>query len=269
MSTSAIDVTEDELHAFVDGQLDAAHAPAVLDWMQHHPDDAQRVAQWQVQRLQMRKAAREIEVGETPAALSGVVLRAAGRARRHAAWQQAAAAVVLLALGATGGAWWGRLDVPLRGLAGESTMAGSPTFVRDALAAYAVFTPEKRHPVEVAASDEAHLVQWLSRRLGAPLKAPSLVGHGWQLLGGRLLPGEQSPRAQFMYENGQGRRMTLYVASFGPGQSPAQASFRSLREGARESFYWVEGSFGYALSAELPPEQVQALAREVYAQLTR
>jgi len=122
--------------------------------------------------------------------------------------------------------------------------------------------------VEVAASDEAHLVQWLSRRLGAPLKAPSLSDRGWRLLGGRLLPGEGAPRAQFMYENAQGARLTLFVAVFAPGQAPAETSFRSLRDGARESFYWVEGSFGYALSAELPASEVQALAREVYAQLT-
>lgn len=41
-----------------------------------------------------------------------------------------------------------------------------------AAVAYAVYSPEKRHPVEVGADQEQHLVNWLSKRLGAILKAP-------------------------------------------------------------------------------------------------
>ena len=106
-------------------------------------------------------------------------------------------------------------------------------------------------------------------RLGTPLKAPQLGEQGFRLLGGRLLAGEGAPRAQFMYEDGQGRRVTLYIAAFQPGHAPAETAFRSVRDSPRESFYWVEGAFGYALSAELPPAELQALARAVYRQLTR
>jgi len=257
-------VSDDELHAFVDGQLDAGRVQSVLAWLQANADDAARVVQWQAQRLQLRQVARTMELGDSPPALTDVVLRAAGGARRRAAWQQAAAAVLLLAVGVTGGRWWGQAGSPV-----APAMAASPSFVREAVLAHAVFVPEKRHPVEVAASDEAHLVQWLSRRLGTALKVPSLAEHGYRLLGGRLLPGEGAPRAQFMYENGQGVRVTLFVAVFGPGQAPAQTSFRSVRDGARESFYWVEDRFGYALSAELSAPDLQALARDVYAQLAR
>jgi anti-sigma factor RsiW len=263
MTASERPVTDNDLHAFVDGQLDAARAGDVFDWLQTHRDDAARVAEWQAQRLQLRSMAREFDVGETPAALTQPVVRVAGLARRRAAWQQAAAALAVLALGLAGGHWWGRQGVP------GDDLARLPGFVRDAGVAHAVYTPEKRHPVEVAASDEAHLVQWLGRRLGTPLKAPQLGERGFRLLGGRLLPGEGSARAQFMYENAQGGRLTLYMAAFKPGEAPAETSFRSVRDGARESFYWVEGRFGYALSGELPAAELQALAREVYAQLAR
>lgn len=266
MMASGRPVNENDLHAFVDGQLDAARVNDVLDWLQMHRDDAARVADWQVQRQQLRARARDMELGETPAAISASVVRAAGQVRRRTAWQQAAAAVLLLALGVAGGRWWGQ-GAGAAGPGGE--LAALPGFVRDAGVAHAVFTPEKRHPVEVAASDEAHLVQWLGRRLGTTLKAPQLGERGFRLLGGRLLPGEGAPRAQFMYENAQGARLTLYVAAFKPGESPAETSFRSVREGARESFYWVEGRFGYALSGELAPSELQALAREVYTQLAR
>ncbi|HJV95893.1 MAG TPA: anti-sigma factor [Albitalea sp.] len=257
-------MTDDELHAFVDGQLTPERVPAVLAWLHAHDDAAARVAQWQAQRLQLRQMARAIELDDSPPALTGVVLRAAGRARRRTAWQQAAAAAVLLAVGVTAGRWWGPL-----GSAAPPTLAASPEFVREAVIAHAVFVPETRHPVEVAAAEEAHLVQWLSRRLGAPLKAPSLVARGYRLLGGRLLPGEDAPRAQFMYENAQGARVTLFVAVFPPGHAPAQTSFRSVRDSSGESFYWVEDRFGYALSMQPGAPDMQALAREVHAQLTR
>jgi anti-sigma factor RsiW len=143
-----------------------------------------------------------------------------------------------------------------------------PSFVREAVVAHAVYTPESRHPVEVTAAEEAHLVQWLGRRLGLPLKAPTLQAQGFRLLGGRLLPGAGTPRAQFMYEDARGRRVTLYVTVFEPGAAPTETAFRSAREGAFESFYWVEGRFGYALNGDVSSADVMALAREVYRQLS-
>jgi anti-sigma factor RsiW len=256
-------VSVDELHAFVDGQLDAGRLRAVAAWLHAHPDDAARVQDWHAQRQQLRQFARGLDLGAPPAALADVVLQAGRPKRRLAGWQQAAAAVLLLGLGLAGGHWWAA------GRAGADALASSPAFVREAAVAHAVFVPEKRHPVEVTAAEEAHLVQWLGRRLGAPVKAPMLLDRGYRLLGGRLLPGDPAPRAQFMYEDAQGRRVTLFVAVFAPGQAPAETSFRSVREGERESFYWVDGSFGYALSAQLPPAEMLALARDVYAQLAR
>jgi anti-sigma factor RsiW len=41
-----------------------------------------------------------------------------------------------------------------------------------------------------------------------------------------------------------------------------------VRDGAVESFYWIEGRQGYAFSAELAPAAAMALAREVYRQLS-
>lgn len=267
MNDTSAPVSHDELHAFVDGQLDAVRVPAVLAWLQGHPEDAAQVAHWQAQRLALRRLARSLLLGETPAALTDVVLRATAGRRRHTQWQQAAAVLLLVAASALGGRYWGQAqDV---GTQASVALPNSPAFVREAVAAHVAFVPEKRHPVEVAASDEAHLLQWLSRRLGAPLKLPTLAERGYRLLGGRLLPGDGTPRAQFMYENAQGARVTLYVAVFAPGQAPAQTAFSSVRSGNEESFYWVEDRFGYALSTEGNRAELMALAREVYGQLER
>ena len=257
-------VRAEDLHALVDGQLDPARLAEVLSWLQTHPEDAARVAQWQGQRLQLRQLHRSLEMDDaTSASMTRAVL--SDGYQRRPVWWQAVAAVILLSLGVMGGRLWSTAaNDP------NTLIANEPRFVRDAVIAHAVFVPEARHPVEVTANDEAHLVQWLTRRLGAPVKAPVLLPQGFRLLGGRLLPGIEAPRAQFMYEDAKGRRLTLYVTVLEKDRStPQAAAFRSVHEGAVESFYWVEGRLGYALSAnDMPAAEMMVMAREVYRQLT-
>ena len=55
--------------------------------------------------------------------------------------------------------------------------------------AHAVYAPDMGRPVEVGGDNEKALVTWLTKRLGAPVSAPSLSALGYELVGGRLLPG--------------------------------------------------------------------------------
>jgi len=128
--------------------------------------------------------------------------------------------------------------------------------------------PEVRHPVEVTAAEEQHLVAWLSKRLDAPLRAPSLVSHGYQLLGGRLLPPtsrhDPAPLALLMYENAQGRRLSLLVKR---EANNAETSFRFSEDQGARVFYWIDGPFGYALAGDIDRDELQQIARSVYRQL--
>ena len=49
MSDRDSPVTEDELHAYVDGELPADRRDAVEAWLSSHPDDTARVAAWRAQ----------------------------------------------------------------------------------------------------------------------------------------------------------------------------------------------------------------------------
>ena len=69
-----------------------------------------------------------------------------------------------------------------------SVQSEGAAWARRAAIAHVVYSPEVRHPVEVAANEEAHLVRWLSKRLGIQLKVPHLGALGYSLVGGRLLP---------------------------------------------------------------------------------
>jgi anti-sigma factor RsiW len=146
--------------------------------------------------------------------------------------------------------------------------AEMPPIAHVAIYAHAAYVPEVRHPVEVAASEQQHLVAWLSKRLSTPLRAPALDAAGYQLLGGRLLPptdsSDPAPIAMLMYENAQGRRLSLLVKRESTNRETA---FRFSEEGATRVFYWIDGPLGYALAGDLPRDELQVVARLVYRQL--
>jgi anti-sigma factor RsiW len=166
----------------------------------------------------------------------------------------AAAATLLIAAGAVGYLARGLLTEP-RG--------SEVAFVATALGAHTVYVPEVRHPVEVRA-DEAHLVRWLAKRVGADVRAPSLGNLGWKLMGGRLLPDQNGlPAAQFMYEDGSGRRLTLYLRK---ETGLNNTSFRFYERDGFGSFYWIDRPLAYALSGRLSRDDLLSLANAVYAQ---
>ncbi|RKT27475.1 anti-sigma factor RsiW [Paraburkholderia sp. RAU2J] len=263
------------LSALVDGELPGARRAEIEAQLERHPQAAARVAAWRAQKAALR-------------ALCGVPQRSGrsepqARHERHERtglpdadepafivvrrtppwWQRVGIAACWLAAGAglalalgplaprlTGGAWGG--------LGGQP-----PSFAQRADIAYAVYTPERRHPVEVAASEEEHLISWLSKRLNRPLSVPSLQEYGYSLVGGRLLPGEAGPAAQFMYENGSGARLTLYVT----GTARDETAFRLLRDGNRRTFYWINDGMGYALSGQIAEGKLRSIAIDVCSAL--
>lgn len=185
---------------------------------------------------------------------------------RH--WGGMAAGVVLAF--SVGWLSHGQFVVGGDGASGIAKFSVEHEFVRQAGFAYSVYMPEKRHPVEVAAAEQEHLVQWLSKRVGRPLKIPKLDTLGFELVGGRLLPGDGGARAQFMFQNSQSQRITLYLGAMKPTASnqDAQATqFRFEPNGPVPSFYWVEQGFGYALSGPVDKTTLMALADAVYQQI--
>ena len=131
--------------------------------------------------------------------------------------------------------------------------------------AHYVYTREKRHAVEVPAAEHEHLVTWLSRRLEVPLKVPVLSQEGYALMGGRLLPGTNAPVAQFMYEDGSQRRLTVYIV--GKKHKEPVTAFRFIQEGLVNVFYWVDPDCAYAISGEIDRNELSRLANVIYKQL--
>lgn len=254
MTASTGTVRKAELHAFVDGQLDAARRREVEAYLASNPDAAERVAAYHRQKEALHALLAPVLEEPLPRSLEPP---RAPRRLIHVAW--AAAAVVMLVVGGVAG--W-----QLRGMGVQQAVAQKERAVADQAAiAHAVFTPQRRHPVEVGAEEEAHLVAWLSKVLGARLRAPHLADLGFALVGGRLLSAPNGPAAQFMYENPAKRRLTLYVVN--DPSWKGKTEFRFAEQRGVSVFYWIDGSLGYALTAEMPKPELFEIAQAVYRQL--
>jgi len=261
----------DELHALVDQLPPEAQRRAIETLALKDPQAAEDLKAWIEQRAGLRELHRDVLDEPIPASL----LQAASRlsdlqSQMNNRWRQTGiAASVVLAFG-VGWISHGQLDANQAPSAIVAKATAQHDFVRQASFAHAVYMPEKRHPVEVTAADQDHLVQWLSKRLGKPLKVPNLSAQGYELVGGRLLPGEMGARAQFMFQNTGGQRITLYLGAvdqLAGKADPGETRFRYEPDGPVPSFYWFDQGFGYALAGQIDREKLIALATLVYQQL--
>lgn len=250
-------VSEEDLHAFVEGSLSDARRLEVEAWLAAHPADAERVQEWAGQNQALHAEFDAVLNEPLPLHL----VRAARRHTVRSPFMAIAAALAFVASGLLGYGIGLVSDRP----GAAPPLASTPPLVRDAAIAHAVFSPEVRHPVEVEAADAEHLVNWLSKRVGTELKAPDFAPLGFDLLGGRLLTGESGPVAQFMYQDGIGRRVTLYVRRAAAGNQ--ETAFRHVTENGVEVFYWIDRDFGYALSGQIAPADIRKLAGAAYRQL--
>ncbi|HCE6463371.1 TPA: anti-sigma factor [Pseudomonas aeruginosa] len=133
--------------------------------------------------------------------------------------------------------------------------------------AHVVYSPDVKRPVEIGADQEEQLVAWLSKRLGTAIRPPRLGKLGYELIGGRLLPGAQGAVAQFMYHDATGQRLTLYVST--DQAHNKDTGFRFAQEGPVNVLYWIDGKFGYALSAGINKAELARVATTVYDQLEK
>ena len=174
-------VEEDDLHARLDGQLPRDRIEDVDAYLTAHPEVEARFSDYATQRAALRLAfaAQASEPIPPPLRIADVLQER--QRRRYRQLAQISAVVSLLVLGGIGG--WTVRDL-IGQLGSLPPEAVARTVTADAIAAHRTFAVEVRHPVEVDAGQEAHLVQWLSKRLGRQLVMPDLTVAGFRLLGG-------------------------------------------------------------------------------------
>jgi anti-sigma factor RsiW len=259
MSDPARPIEEDDLHAFVDGQLAPDRRVALERYLDSNPDAARRVATYQAQRAELRAIFLASEAGPLPAGLDLATILRERRDRRFARWRIAAAIALALGIGGAGG--WFLHQPPVTDRAARAMQV----LEQEALASHLVYASDRRHPIEVGASEEPHLKQWLSNRLGRTVAPPDLSALGYHLIGGRLLATERGAAAAlFMYDESSGQRLSLLLR---PMASDLKAPQTDVGQAGISGCVWITEGMGYAVVAALPDSELDRVANQVRAEL--
>ena len=228
---SELPISEADLQAYVDTALTEARCAEVEEYLAAHPEEAERVRAYQAQKQALKisfKPALDEPLPERLQALASPPAPVAVDAQKRpflARWplERIAAGLLVALVGGVAG-WLGHAQYQ----AADRQVQLVP-LPRQAAVAHVVFSPDVRRPVEVSAEQEDQLVAWLSKRLGTPVRPPKLGAIGYELIGGRLLPGNSGPVAQFMYHDASGQRLTLYVTT--ENAANRDTGFRFAKEG--------------------------------------
>lgn len=263
-------VDENDLQAYVDGQLDGRRRAAIESYLAAHPGEAARLASYRAQNIGLHAlfdpppGTARPDDGLPPriAALAGMLEARLKETRPEAAGarrlQSLAASVALLL--AAGGAGWITLD--------QITSSGDSlvTFTRQA--AEAPLLPAVGNGNGAIPASQRQVVAWLAAQPGdVPATLPDLNALGFRLTGEHVVPGAGGPpAARLLYEDDDGERVTLTMHA---GGKAGQASFTFMREGEASRFVWQDAHMAYSLAGSMSQEKLLQIAEAVSESLRR
>ncbi len=248
--------SERDIHMALDGELPAEEFDGYKAWLDTSPEMKARSVRFEADRDRLVRTFAGVLAEPVPDRLTrrvtGEPLKPVSGPQR---WRAAAAAVAMLAIGASGGY-----------LASSLLMEEEAEYrlTENAIAAHVTYTTDSGHEVEIKADRKDYLMDWLSKRTGLKLVAPDLAAEGFELVGGRILPGEKHAAALLLYEDSAGERMTIYVSAEGADKT---WGIREIEAGGPSAVYWLDEGWGCAIVGTLPQERLTELAKNAYRQL--
>ncbi|EWY36891.1 hypothetical protein N825_23025 [Skermanella stibiiresistens SB22] len=258
-----IEIDENDLHAFLDGQLAPEQEALVLAWLESDPEARNRLRDYAEQKLLTAIGAAEGLAGGDPTRteeLAGELSdqleshrhKFPGRWRSLTWLRQAAAVVALVAAGWTTNELWHHMKPGGR----------LPEYVVEATGAHLVFAEGPMTQVGVTSPVGGDLARVMSARLGERVEIPELSPIGLKLVGGRVMGGMEHPLAGLVYEDKDGRRLTICLSprDDGPVDGLHVAEVGGVRVG-----YWSNGEQSYVIVADTSETQLTAIV----GQLTR
>lgn len=256
MSDPARPIAEEELHAWIDHQLEPERQAAVQRYLQEQPEVAQRVTAWRDQREALRSAFAPLAAEPIPPRLGLERLIQERLGRRWLPWRAAASVLLAFGLGGAGG-WF---------LHGGPPLAGTLTVLtQQAVANHVVYTADRRRPTELGAQQRDDLARWVSNRLNHQVAPPDLTADGYSYMGGRLAATPDGPAGLFMYDDPQGVRLTVFVL---PLNAAATMPIQHVDFAHIDGCAWIDKSVGYTVVGKLPLPELRRIAELVRRQLS-
>jgi anti-sigma factor RsiW len=229
-------ITEDDLHAYVDDQLDATRRIEVEEHLAHNPEAAARVMADLKDRDTLRLAF-QTELSRP----RETMLEAARRLERELAWREIglrlrriAAVVALIGFG-----WFAHGQVGL-GITDSEASPKPPAFVEDAFHSHetALLRARMVSQPEVEAFDQTEILAETGIRLPA-------LPEGWHVRDAQVFPSRYGHSVELVVDAGDLGRVSLFAA-----QAPAFNVIAPTlaRFDTAKAVYWQTGPLAYALT---------------------
>ena len=242
-------IDDNDLHALLDGALEAERASAVAAEIAADPTLANRFAGFQSDKAMMK--ALYGPVAEQPIPDHWLAMTVATKPKPKISWRMAAAiaAVLVLGLGA---------DIASRQM--RNAVPGE--IVADALA---LRQDPAAGPLPLSSpSDATRYAGVLSEMVAAHVKIPDLRKMGYQLAAVRLYPGQPGKgAAELRYRDSSGRVFTLYLR-----HSDGNARFDQFERAGLRVCIWQDDQLGMVMAGDVSTAAMQRLASLTYTSLT-
>jgi anti-sigma factor RsiW len=252
---STILPTEQDLHAYLDGELPPERVAAVEEYLGHNPVEAQRLKAYRsdgeaIAELFMH-ADQIVSRRSQPSLVTSIPTPAARRAIFPRAWSprawQLAAAVTLFVFAAS----WGLLRQ-------GNFDASASKFGTDAATAHLLATDPA--PTTHASLDE--ISKFLSAALNGHVELRKPDGD-YQLVDSRFVTTPRGRAGQLAFRGPDQSIITMYLE---PRRGSKDKPFQPVATGHSEltTLVWTDDEIACAVTGALPPERLEQLARSLY-----
>jgi anti-sigma factor RsiW len=251
------DITEGDLHAFIDDALSDERRLEVENYLAERPEAARRVESYRRQRDELRAAFAPAAAEPIPERLNLARMVEARSRSNKRQWQAVAAALALVVFGAAGGWSIRRIYEPVSG-------AGISALAQEAADSFVTYTPDRIRPVEVR--EQPEMLEWASNRLKRPVAAPDLTAEGYRFMGGRLVATGHGCAVLFMYDDDHGSRLVFLSRPMIVDQN---APMEQHGNGRIAEFAWSENGIGYSIVGQISSQLLERIAGDARRQLTQ
>ncbi|MFC3163805.1 anti-sigma factor [Ciceribacter thiooxidans] len=253
--------SDEELTAFIDGELDAAEHARITQAVRDNPQAAERLAFLERADLLPLRESFATLLDEAPrrdleGMLAAIPAQDAAEPRNFARRGFITAIAASVAAGIVVDRAWMRFAEP--------SAVGESAEWRDAVAQYmALYTAETlgaAHPGREAAAAQLAIV---NERLGLSLTPEAIALPGSEFKRAQILAYDDRPLAQILYVDPEGRPLALCIFASGT----AEASIASERRYALDIAFWSNGRHAAMLIGHLPAGDIRRLAEGISRQI--
>lgn len=249
-------ISEIDLQAYIDGELDTASRIAVEAYLESHPETAARVMRDMRLRDEIRLFLSESD-DLAPACTEAAMRRLLGRSRLRRPGplaRNAAAAMALLALG-----WLAHDFTMPDGLLPNHLVGRLSNLIDEAAEAHQAALTELAAASPIIVDEPQTLAEKvLAPEDGARPQLPSLDAL-LDMVGSQLVPWDGGIAIQVIYRDADGRALTLFAARVDKSEvlPPAVARLDGLT-----LVHWQDGPYAFALSGDVPAADLMGLAQD-------